>query len=296
MKLHEIVKSVAGRNNAVYTPISSHKQSERFGIYVSPKMITHAFVGPFRAMTTNDGGETPAAPDTVIPKIHQGDQHRAAAIRLKYREGHDIDGDELLRWASTELREREKGKGKSEVRYIEVTDTDMETFEMEIEIFTESQIIKTALENCGIGCTTQSVLLSNVLALFAEAQRLQSEGLLQLEVQYGFVRLQDLVTGQTPTLLRASAPGRTALQRKRTLSQRQSTEGTSYRNATDNWPPTPPQQHYANKSGSRDDACLGSAAAGHRAIDRQRPQPNRPPELKKDYRTNRGARHMSRPQ
>ena len=67
------MKSAAKENNTVYTPVSSHKQSGHFGIYVSPKMTTHAFVGPFRATTMDDGGEAPTPPDIAIPELPKGE-------------------------------------------------------------------------------------------------------------------------------------------------------------------------------------------------------------------------------
>ena len=59
-KLRALAGAMAEEENAVYIPISSQKQTERFGIYISPKMSTHAFVGPFEAPAINDGGGTPA--------------------------------------------------------------------------------------------------------------------------------------------------------------------------------------------------------------------------------------------
>ena len=69
--LRELVRSVAGRENVVYTPILTYRETECFRVYVSPKMCTHVLVGPFKATATNDGGETPATRNVLIPKIYQ---------------------------------------------------------------------------------------------------------------------------------------------------------------------------------------------------------------------------------
>ena len=67
-KLRALAGAMVEEENAVYIPISSQKETERFGIYISPKMSTHAFVGPFEAPAINDGGGTPAPNNNEVAK------------------------------------------------------------------------------------------------------------------------------------------------------------------------------------------------------------------------------------
>ena len=41
----------------MYAPIPYHKQAGHFGVYVSPKMNTHVFIGPFSMSAGCDGDE-----------------------------------------------------------------------------------------------------------------------------------------------------------------------------------------------------------------------------------------------
>ncbi len=68
---------------------------------------------------------------------------------------------------------------------------------MKLEVSPKSKIIKTLLENNGIGCTTESIKLSNFLKLIADAQGFQTRGLVQLEIRHRFVGLRDLATNGT---------------------------------------------------------------------------------------------------
>ena len=186
-KLREIMKLAAKENNTVYTPVSSHKQSGQFGIYVSPKMTTHAFVGPFKA-TQCTGGEAPATPDLEIPELP------------------DSKITQVTKTPQTDraLRRETPQEGKPKIHQ---------------------------------------------------------------------------VAGCSPVL------GYTTLPRGRALGKPPSKDKL-HEHVTDAWP------HHANKSGTHSNRHVKSAAAGRRAIDRQRRKPNRPPEPQENLQTNRRARNQ----
>ena len=261
-KLREIVRSARGRSNAVYTPIPSQKQSERFGIYVSPKMTTHAFVGPFKTTSTNNGGETKAAPGIAFPKIHQ------AGLPRKI----------LTNWPACLHIPTEAPPPPPDT---------CETNSFEDRSAEQSRRDHALVQKA----PPEGERCCKVATRSPAPAGLANEEDLQQTLDYGS-DLQTLInefTERPPTLLEATALWQTAPPREHVLSQTPPTGGAPHEEGTDNWPP---QQHYVSKNVTRNNTSPGDAAAGRRTIDRQRPGPNRPPELETDRRIDGGARHQ----
>ena len=260
-KLREIVRSARGRSNAVYTPIPSQNQSERFGIYVSPKMTTHAFVGPFKTTSTNNGGETKAAPGIAFPKIHQ------AGLPRKI----------LTNWPACLHIPTEAPPPPPDT---------CETNSFEDRSAEQSRRDHALVQKA----PPEGERCCKVATRSPAPAGLANEEDLQQTLDYGS-DLQTLInefTERPPTLLEATALWQTAPPREHVLSQTPPTGGAPHEEGTDNWPP---QQHYVSKNVTRNNTSPGDAAAGRRTIDRQRPGPNRPPELETDRRIDGEARH-----
>ena len=115
-KIREIMESAVRENNTVYTPVSTDKQPDQFGIYVSPKEIKHTFIGPFNTTTTKESEETTETQSGEVTTTRKKNGHQAAAIRLEH-EGEYIGGEELLQWARNELNERKEKRTTQRKNY-----------------------------------------------------------------------------------------------------------------------------------------------------------------------------------
>lgn len=221
-------------------------------------MTTHAFVGPFKATSTDNGGETKAAPGIAIPKIHQ------AGLPRKILTNWPIPLHMPTQAPPPPPDTCETNSSKEKLAGLSRHD---------------HALVQRASPEGGRYCRVAA--RSPAPAGLANEEDLQT--------------LIDEFTERPPTLLEATALWQTTPPREHVLSQTPPTEGAPHREGTDNWPLAPPQQHYVSESVTRNNTGPGNAAAGRHAIDRQRPKPNRPPELETDHWTDRGARHQPAP-
>ena len=99
-KLREV--AAAGKINTLYQPIPTAKQPERFGIYISPRMITHAFIGPFNTETAKQITKTTQAENGEENDVRKDHKNRVATIKLEDN-GEYINREQLLQWVEEEL-------------------------------------------------------------------------------------------------------------------------------------------------------------------------------------------------
>ena len=152
-RLKEIAESAKTVSNIVYTHISSRQQPDHFGIYISPKMTTHAFVGPFNEPTEKGGKR----------ELAKKEGCRSAAIRLEESGEGGETGNELLMWAnSAELYDlggadthlvlkRLEEEGQNEIRHADTTTDELSdnvessSHQTSRELASASNATKTAL-------------------------------------------------------------------------------------------------------------------------------------------------------
>ena len=164
-RLQEIAESAKTVSNIVYTPISSRQQPDHFGIYISPKMTTHAFVGPFNE-PTEKGGKRELAQE-------KKEGCRSAAIRLEESGEGSETGDELLLWAhSVELYDlggadthlvlkRLEEEGQNEIRHADMTTDELSdnvessSHQTSRELASASNATKTALPDAASARTDE---------------------------------------------------------------------------------------------------------------------------------------------
>ena len=87
--LRKLANSVAEKDGVVYTSVSTYKETERFGVYIAPKMNTHVFVSPLGATATGDLPSGPTQSDTSQLAININQQ---ATARARTRTGTNTRG------------------------------------------------------------------------------------------------------------------------------------------------------------------------------------------------------------